>query len=89
MDGAGVDVLLVGHNHLCHRWAAQDVDGNRDVAGIRQFTVGTGGGRSLYPLGKKPQPANLLALRDGSYDFEWVGLPDDPEFEDAGSFTCA
>ena len=43
MDGAGVDVLLNGHNHIYHRWAAQDVDGNRDANGIRQFTVGTGG----------------------------------------------
>jgi hypothetical protein len=99
MDGAGVDVLLVGHNHVYHRWAPQDADGNRDADGIRQFTVGTGG-RSLYPLGKKPRPANLLrvqnkafgalsmTLRDGSYDFEWVGLPTDPAFTDTGSFAC-
>jgi Calcineurin-like phosphoesterase len=99
MDGAGVDVLLVGHNHLYHRWAAQDADGNRDANGIRQFTVGTGG-RSLYPLGKKPRPANLVAvqnkafgvlqltLRSDRYDFRWVGLPTDPAFRDRGSFAC-
>jgi hypothetical protein len=99
MDGAGVDVLLNGHNHIYHRWAAQDVAGNRDANGIRQFTVGTGG-RSLYPLGKKPRPANVLAfqnkafgvlhltLREDRYDFEWVGLPTDPTFMDAGSFAC-
>ena len=99
MDGAGVDALLVGHNHIYHRWAPQDADGNRDPDGIRQFTVGTGG-RSLYPLGKKPRPENLLrvqnkafgvlsmTLREGSYDFEWVGLPTDPAFTDAGSFAC-
>lgn len=99
MDEAGVDVLLVGHNHIYHRWAPQDVDGNRDPDGIRQFTVGTGG-RSLYPLGKKPRPDNLLAvqnksfgvltltLRDGSYDYEWIGLPTERAFEDEGSVAC-
>ena len=65
----------------------------------RQFTVGTGG-RSLYPLGKKPRPQNLVAvqnkafgvlhltLREDRYDFGWVGLPTDPVFHDEGSFAC-
>jgi hypothetical protein len=99
MDGAGVDVMLVGHNHIYHRWAPQTADGTRDVNGIRQFTIGTGG-RSLYPLGKKPQPANLLAvqnkafgvlkmtLHESGYDYEWVGLPTDPVFRDRGSVAC-
>ena len=99
MDEAGVDLLLVGHNHIYHRWAPQDVDGNRDVDGLRQFTIGTGG-RSLYPLGKKPRPDNLLAvqnksfgvltltLHDGSYDYEWVGLPTERAFDDAGTVAC-
>jgi calcineurin-like phosphoesterase family protein len=99
MDREGVDVMLVGHNHLYHRWAPQDVHGVRDPNGIRQFTVGTGG-RSLYPLGKKPRPANLLAVQNKAfgvlsltlhptgYDYAWVGLPTDPAFRDAGSFAC-
>jgi hypothetical protein len=99
MDRLGVDALLVGDNHLYHRWAPQDIDGDRDRDGIRQFTVGTGG-RSLYPLGKKPRPENLVALqnkafgvlemtlRPGSYDFRWVGLPTDPAYADSGSVTC-
>lgn len=99
MDSMGVDVQLNGHNHIYHRWAPQNADGIRDANGIRQFTVGTGG-RSLYPFGKKPQPANLLAvqnkafgvlemtLRPGSYDYRWVGLPGDPKFTDAGSVAC-
>ncbi|MGH2540063.1 MAG: metallophosphoesterase family protein [Actinomycetota bacterium] len=99
MDGHGVDVMLAGHNHIYHRWAPQDVDGTRDALGIRQFTVGTGG-RSLYPLGKKPRPANLLAvqnkafgvlrltLHDESYSYAWVGLPTDPAFRDRGTFDC-
>ena len=99
MDDAGVDVMLVGHNHIYHRWAPQNVAGERDPNGIRQFTVGTGG-RSLYSLGKKPRPANLLAvqnkafgvlsmtLRPTGYDYRWVGLPTDPPFQDQGSVTC-
>ncbi len=99
MDTAGVDVMLNGHNHIYHRWAPQDASGNRDPNGIREFTVGTGG-RSLYPLGKKPRPANLLAVQNKSfgvlqmtlhptgYDYSWVGLPSDPAFHDSGSFSC-
>jgi hypothetical protein len=99
LDREGVDVMLVGHNHLYHRWAPQHANGERDQDGIRQFTVGTGG-RSLYPLGKKPRPANLLAvqnksfgvlqmtLHDDSYDYAWTGLPTDPAFRDAGSVAC-
>lgn len=99
MDRLGVDVQLNGHNHIYHRWAPQNADGVRTAAGIRQFTVGTGG-RSLYPLGKKPRPANLLAvqnksfgvlemtLRPGAYDYRWVGVPGERAFRDAGSFAC-
>jgi hypothetical protein len=100
LDREGVDVMLVGHNHIYHRWAPQHANGDRAADGIRQFTIGTGG-RSLYPLGKKPRPANLLAvqnkafgvlqmtLHEGSYDYAWTGLPTEPAFRDAGSFSCA
>ena len=100
MDRAGVDVMLAGHNHIYHRWAPQDAAGRRDPDGIRQFTIGTGG-RSLYPLGKKPRPANLLAvqnkafgvlqltLHEDSYSYAWVGLPTEPVFHDSGSFACS
>jgi hypothetical protein len=99
MDARGVDVVLAGHNHIYHRWGPQDAFGTRDPNGVRQFTVGTGG-RSLYPLGKKPRPANLVAVQNkafgvleltlhpSSYEFRWVGLPTDPLFRDAGSFAC-
>ena len=99
MDDAGVDVMLASHNHLYHRWAPQHADGTRDADGIRQFTVGTGG-RSLYPLGKKPRPANLVAaqnksfgvlrltLHDDAYSYEWVGLPTDRAYRDQGTVAC-
>ncbi len=96
MDAAGVDVLLVGHNHLYQRWAPQDGAGNADPSGIRQFTVGTGG-RSLYPFGPDPRPANLqmtqnksfgvlqMTLHAGSYDYAWVSVPGEAAFTDGGS----
>ncbi|MEX0985320.1 MAG: metallophosphoesterase [Actinomycetota bacterium] len=101
MDSAGVDVLLVGHNHIYQRWAPQDGDGNLDSSGVRQFTVGTGG-RSLYPYGPGARPANLRAtqnkafgvlqmtLHPESYDFAWVPLPGEPAFTDDGEgVACA
>ena len=99
LDREGVDVMLVGHNHIYHRWAPQHANGERSADGIRQFTVGTGG-RSLYSLGKKPRPENLVAvqnkafgvmrmtLHEDSYDYRWVGLPTDPVFQESGSVDC-
>ena len=41
---AGVDVVVVGHDHLYERFAPQDPDGRFDRGrGIRQFIAGTGG----------------------------------------------
>lgn len=97
--GAGVDVMLVGHNHLYQRWAPQDADGNRSPTGVRQFTVGTGG-RSLYSLGTGGQPTNLvvtqnksygileMTLHADSYDYRWVSVPGEPAFSDGGSADC-
>ena len=97
MDGAGVDVLLVGHNHIYHRWAA-GCRGNRDANGIRQFTVGTGTlalpareeATSAEPRRRAEQGVRRLhlTLREDRYDFGWVGLPTDPVFHDEGSFAC-
>jgi hypothetical protein len=51
---SGAEVVLNGHNHLYERFAPQDPNGRSDlVRGIRQFTVGTGGG-PLYPLVRSP-----------------------------------
>ena len=47
----GVDVALNGHDHLYERFALMNPRGERaPLAGIRQFTVGTGG-RGLYAAG--------------------------------------
>ena len=95
----GVDVVLVGHNHLYQRWAPQDAHGNAVADGTIQFTVGTGG-RQLYPLGPPPMPQNLeatqnksfgvlqMTLHADSYDFGWVSVPGEPVFEDTGTVAC-
>ena len=45
---AGVDVVVVGHDHLYERFAPQDPDGRFDpVRGIRQFIAGTGGAQPV------------------------------------------
>lgn len=96
MAERGVDVVLGGHNHLYQRWVPQDAHGNAVDGGVVQFTVGTGG-RSLYSFGIPPIPGNLaatqnkafgvlkLVLHRDSYDYEWVGVPGDPAFEDSGT----
>jgi hypothetical protein len=95
-DG-GVDVLLVGHQHIYERFAPQNLNGQAVANGVRQFIVGTGG-KSQGPLASPP-PANAQARQKGtygvlkltlhatSYDFEFV-----PEagktYTDTGSRAC-
>ena len=43
LDAAGADVVLNGHEHVYERFAPQRPDRTPNAAGIRQFTVGTGG----------------------------------------------
>jgi hypothetical protein len=96
---AGVEGVLNGDNHLYQRWAPQDAEGNRVAGGTVQFTVGTGG-RLLYSFGRPPRPENLLVtqneafgvlkltLHDGSYTYEWMSAPGQPDFEDTGTVAC-
>ncbi len=48
---AGADVVLSGHEHNYERFAPQNPSGRGDPErGIRQFVVGTGGGKDHYPI---------------------------------------
>ena len=48
---AGAEVVLSGHEHNYERFAPQKPGGRADPErGIRQFVVGTGGGKGLYPI---------------------------------------
>ena len=92
-----VDVVLNGHDHIYERFAPQTPDGIADpLRGIRQFTVGTGGGNhtSLVTIAANSEVRNTdtfgvlkLTLRLTGYDWEFV-----PEaggtFTDSGSQEC-
>lgn len=94
--GAGVDVVINGHDHDYERFAPQDPSAREDrERGIREFVVGTGG----TPLRTFERPvANSelraavvhgvlrLALREGSYD--WQFIPVSGEFQDGGTAFC-
>jgi fibronectin type 3 domain-containing protein len=90
----GVDLILVGHDHVYERMAPMNAAGAADpLNGIRQITVGTGG-EGHHTFGTT-EPASLvrnadtfgvlkLTLHPTSYD--WVFLPEDGKtFTDSGS----
>lgn len=78
----GADIVLSGHDHGYERFAPQAFDAAPDPRhGIRSFVVGTGGA-SPYAFAA-PQPNSEVrientfgvirfALRDGSYEWEFV-----------------
>lgn len=93
----GADVVLSGHDHGYERFAPQAFDAAPDPRhGIREFVVGTGGA-SPYSFAA-PQPNSEVridstfgvirfALRDGSYEWEFV--PDTPTGRwDTGQALC-
>ena len=94
--GAGVDVIVNGHDHDYERFAPQDPDGQADEArGIRQFVVGTGGAALRNFAGISPNSEVRLSngygvlkltLHDGSYDAEFIVAGND--FRDRGTETC-
>lgn len=96
--GAGVDVVLNGHEHVYERFAPQDAFGNSQPGrGIRQFTVGTGG-RPLNDFVDPAQPNSevrdasshgVLKLTLGTSGYTWEFLPiAGDSFTDSGSDTC-
>jgi hypothetical protein len=97
-DG-GADAVLVSHDHDYERFAPMDRSFAvvADGAGMRQFVVGTGG-KGLRPFQAVPKPGSevrdsatygylRLSLGDGSYAWEFRGLPGST-FADTGTGTC-
>ena len=94
---AGVDVVLVGHHHLYERMTPLDANGSPSQAGIRQFTVGTGGRNlvggkvSWLPLSRAHESTLygilLLTLRSNGYVWQF-----EPQhgavFTDYGTGVC-
>lgn len=94
----GADLVLNGHDHAYMRFGPQKPDGTADGAfGIRQITVGTGGGEGLYAFG--PDAPNIQAknndtfgvlkvtLRAGGYDWRFVPVAG-KTYTDTGSGNC-
>jgi acid phosphatase type 7 len=91
----GAEIVLNGHEHLYERFAPFDPWGEVDEErGIRQFTVGTGGGNlrgfeDVKPGSEARGSAHgvlKLVLGDGTYEWEFLSV--DGSFEDAGTGTC-
>jgi hypothetical protein len=91
---AGVDVVVVGHDHLYERFAPQDPDGRFDpVRGIRQFIAGTGGAQ-LYSFvtvransEKRISAFGVLKLTLEADRYDWEFIPVAGE-GDRGSDVC-
>ena len=90
------DLVVNGHDHLYERFAPQDPDGRLDPArGIRQITVGTGGGGLNTPVRAAPNTEAIgivygvlkLTLADGGYQWQFLPIPGS-SFSDSGSGTC-
>jgi 3',5'-cyclic AMP phosphodiesterase CpdA len=93
----GVDVALVGHDHIYERFAPVNAFGVRDKGhGIREFVVGTGGAMhyGIKRVHRYSQVHNTrafgvlrLRLRSGAYD--WRFLPAaGATFSDSGTTRC-
>jgi PKD repeat protein len=94
----GADLVLNGHDHAYMRFGPQKPDGTADGAfGIRQITVGTGGGEGLYAFG--PDAPNIeasnndtfgvltLTLHAGGYAWRFVPVAG-KAYADSGSDNC-
>jgi hypothetical protein len=91
-----VDVVVGGDDHVYERFAPQDPQGfYAPGRGIRQFTVGTGGG-SLYTFGEPKANSEvryrasygILKLKLHASTYEWEYLPTAGTFTDSGSAAC-
>ena len=85
----GVDIILVGHDHVYERFAPMAPNGTADPTfGIRQFTVGTGGAAAqsfgtILSTSQAAQPVPDVR-RDEAHparDYLRLALPADRRFD--------
>lgn len=104
LHGAGVELVLSGHDHDYERFAPMDADGKPDTArGMRQFVVGTGGAfltpfRWIVDHSEARHNWRLgvlkLVLKDNGYEWEFLAAdgvrPESHEREagDSGAASC-
>jgi acid phosphatase type 7 len=96
LHDAGADVVLSGHDHHYERFAPQNIGGNPDARGLREFLIGTGG-VGITPVGtvqtnsevrnEKDHGVVKFTLRDNDYDWEFIPVAGDT-FRDSGSDSC-
>jgi hypothetical protein len=93
----GVDVALVGHDHIYERFAPVNAFGVKHRAhGIREFVVGTGGAMH-YPIDRVHRYSQVhnttafgalkLTLRAGAYDWKFRPTAG-ATFTDGGTARC-
>src|SRR3954454_18493765 len=95
---AGADVIVNGHEHSYERFAPQSDKGRPDPErGIREFIVGTGGGK-LEPFGRtasnsEVRQANVhgvLKLTLSAEAYAWEFVPVEGQiFRDVGTGRCS
>jgi hypothetical protein len=97
LQGADVEVVLVGHDHDYERFAPQDDQGRRDdMHGIREIVVGTGGAELesfLLPRFNR-EAANdathgvlKMVLKPSGYEWEFLPVGGG-RFTDRGAAFC-
>jgi hypothetical protein len=90
-----VDVVLNGHAHHYERFAPMSPSGEADLAGIRQFVVGTGGKSHADPATRHENSQALsrtfgvleLTLRPRGYDWRFHPIAG-ATFSDSGTDSC-
>ena len=91
---AGVDLVLVGHDHVYERFMPMDATGASDPTnGVTQITIGTGGeGHHTFStikatsLVRNADTFGVLKLTLHASSFDWAFLPEPGHtFTDAGS----
>lgn len=89
------EMVLSGHDHLYERFKRQDVNGSKNINGLVQYVVGTGG-KILYPITER-QPNSVyananhygvlkLVLKKDSYS--WKFITTDRVTLDQGTANC-
>src|SRR5215211_7573527 len=93
---SGVELVLVGHDHIYERYAPQSPGAAADPKGIQQFVVGTGGKNHTTIVSIQPNSVTRntdtygflkLSLHATSYNWQFVPEPG-KTFTDSGTRNC-
>ena len=96
LSAAGAEVVLSSHDHVFERFAPMNASFAFDPRGIREFVVGTGGGRHYTFRDPKPlsearieQTWGVLKLTLSNDGYAWTFVPiAGSAASDSGSDTC-